>query len=305
MRVVFCADPLAPRRPDPAFEDEVAAVERLGLTYDLVDYEALVNDNDPQQAVRRVAEQTTPVAGLYRGWMLKPECYERLFGALAARGIRLINDPRAYKHCHYLPESYAAIEGYTPRSVWTTIAPGELANPPLDRIMALLRPFGSAPIVVKDFVKSRKHEWAEACYIPSAADREAVERVVRRFIVLQGDDLNVGLVFREFVEFEPLMRHAISGTPLAREYRIFFLDGQPIYQVEQWAEGEYGGAAPPVAQFQSIAGSIQSRFFTMDVAKRLDGEWLIVELGDGQVAGLPARTDVLEFYRRLTTSWVA
>ena len=30
-----------------------------------------------------------------------------------------------------------------------------------------------------------------------------------------------------------------------------------------------------------------SRFFTMDVALRTNGECIIVELGDGQVSGLP------------------
>jgi|GEM_PF-5234006 len=36
-------------------------------------------------------------------------------------------------------------------------------------------------------------------------------------------------------------------------------------------------------RFQAIARHAQSRFFTMDVAQRLDGDWMIVELGDGQV----------------------
>jgi sugar phosphate isomerase/epimerase len=54
-----------------------------------------------------------------------------------------------------------------------------------------------------------------------------------------------------------------------------------------------------VDAFIEVARRVQSRFFTMDVAKRLDGEWMIVELGDGQVAGLPDRADVVAFYRRL------
>jgi hypothetical protein len=45
---------------------------------------------------------------------------------------------------------------------------------------------------------------------------------------------------------------------------------------------------------------VQSRFFTMDVARRRDGAWMTVELGDGQVAGLPPGVDAVEFYRMLT-----
>jgi hypothetical protein len=35
------------------------------------------------------------------------------------------------------------------------------------------------------------------------------------------------------------------------------------------------------------------------VAKRVDGDWMIVELGDAQVAGLPETADVLDFYTKL------
>ena len=38
----------------------------------------------------------------------------------------------------------------------------------------------------------------------------------------------------------------------------------------------------------------------MDVALRTNGECIIVELGDGQVSGLPDQADATEFYRRLS-----
>jgi len=72
----------------------------------------------------------------------------------------------------------------------------------IEHVMDLLTIFGSAPVVLKDFVKSRKHEWEAACFIPSPAERSGVERVVHRFLELQGTDLAGGLVFREFVESE-------------------------------------------------------------------------------------------------------
>ena len=37
----------------------------------------------------------------------------------------------------------------------------------------------------------------------------------------------------------------------------------------------------------------------MDIAKKKDGEWIIVELGDGQVAGLPENADKATFYKQL------
>src|SRR5262249_55176117 len=105
--------------------------------------------------------------------------------------------------------------------------------------------------------------------------------------------------FREFVALEPLARHPKSGMPLAKEFRRFFLDGEPLLTTEYWEEGIYGDERPPDALFSDIARAVQSRFFTMDVARRAEGDWLIVELGDGQVAGLPQRVDVGAFYQAL------
>lgn len=146
-------------------------------------------------------------------------------------------------------------------------------------------------------MKSRKHEWLEACFIPSARDLDAVERVARRFLELQGDDLAGGLVFREYVDLEYLSRHSKSGMPLAKEYRLFFLNGQLLRAFEYWAEGDYGSQPDiPLDRFSAIAQRVESHIFTMDVARTVGGEWLVIELGDGQVAGLPDPGVAADFY---------
>ena len=301
MIFLFCLDPSNPRQPDEAYRAEAATAERLGISISLVDHDALVHEYDPAKAVRRVPQQNATGLASYRGWMLTPDQYRLMYEALDARGVRLLNDPAAYRHCHHLPESYPAIEPHTPRSVWLKAR----ADVSTNEIMELLRPFGSAPVVVKDYVKSRKHEWAEACFIPSASDRASVERVVRRFLELQGDDLSEGLVFREFVEFEPLGRHPKSGMPLTKEFRLFFLNGQLVFCTPYWEGADYQGSVPPVERFAAVAEGVESRFFTMDVAQRRGGDWLIVELGEAQVAGLPEHADVDEFYKALRDHWPA
>ncbi len=293
--IIFCEDPLSPRHPDTVYEAEVAACETLGLEYAVISYEMLVDEKRPEKAVRHVAEWQTSQTGVYRGWMLRPEYYGYLYEALNAKGISLINTPQAYKHTHHLPESYAVIESATPKSVWMEID-REIS---MDEVMTLLAPFGSAPVILKDYVKSQKHYWEEACFISSASNREAVERVVRRFLELQGDDLNQGLVFREFVELEPLATHSKSGMPLTKEFRIFVLDGQPVFVSEYWEEGDYQGSSPPAEWFHDTMRAVKSRFFTMDVAQKRSGQWMITELGDAQVAGLPEKANPLAFYQAL------
>jgi len=228
--------------------------------------------------------------------MLKPHQYQVMHAALQSRGIALINTPEQYRTCHYLPESYPWIDGYTPRSVWFRLD-GTLD---LKRLKESLAPFADSSLVVKDYVKSQKHYWQEACFIPSASDLPAVERVVRKFLELQGDDLNEGLVFREFVPLKVIGAHPKSGMPLAAEFRIFWLSGKPILSHRYWGDLATFDAPLPWAELTPIAERIPSRFFTMDVAFLADGGWTIVELGDGQVAGLPSADLAPAFFKRLT-----
>ena len=298
MRLLFCSDILNPREPDSAYHAEVEASKQLNIPFDLINYEALVYENDAAKAVRHITAGKQSEA-IYRGWMLKPHQYERLTQALLNQNITLINSPEQYVHCHHLPESYPIIEGLTPPSVWMKTA----QEIDFDQVMALLKVFDSKPIIVKDFVKSQKYYWDEACFIPSASDRVSVERVVRRFMELQGDDLNEGLVFREFINFEPLIAHAKSGMPLTKEFRVFCAEGKPIYTTRYWSEGDYANSLPIVDQFVDIIARIESHFFSMDIAKQLDSGWMIVELGDGQVAGLPETANPIEFYSALADTY--
>jgi hypothetical protein len=98
MNLLFCSDPLNPLQPDGAFHAEVAAAQRLGIPFALVDHDALVHENDPTKAVRRVAQHHGLTS--YRGWMMTPDQYRLFYEALEAKGMRLLNDPAAYRHCH-------------------------------------------------------------------------------------------------------------------------------------------------------------------------------------------------------------
>ena len=55
-RILFCADPLDKRHVDSVYEPEAAAAEGLGVAYDLLDFEALINDGNASTAVRGVRQ---------------------------------------------------------------------------------------------------------------------------------------------------------------------------------------------------------------------------------------------------------
>ncbi|WP_420852162.1 ATP-grasp domain-containing protein [Paenibacillus hamazuiensis] len=37
----------------------------------------------------------------------------------------------------------------------------------------------------------------------------------------------------------------------------------------------------------------------MDIAKTTSGEWTVIEIGDGQVSGLPSHADAEQFYKSI------
>jgi hypothetical protein len=294
--VVFASHPLDPKQVDPSFEAEWSAAREAGMTTCLLDSAAL-DAGAFDRATRRVPSLDAPVDAVFRGWMMRPEEYGAMRSALAARGVRLVNDEAQYRRTHYLPEWYAKLRAHTPASVWTTTG----ARFELDEVLAMLEPFGDSPLILKDYVKSQKHRWDEACFIRSARDADAVRRVTTRFIELQGAQLVGGLVFREFVSLEPLAVHSKSKMPLTREFRVFVRDGRPWLSAPYWEEGDYRDEAIASELFASECATIDSNFFTMDVARRTDGRWIIMELGDAQVAGLPEALAPERFYRALAS----
>jgi hypothetical protein len=295
VHLILPADPLSPRSPEAAFARELDAARRVDATLGLLDFDALVR-GETRAAVRRIPAGNGEEA-IYRGWMMHPPVYRELHRALLDRGWALVNDPDAYAETHLLPNWCDALADSTPRSV---IRPGADA-PTKAELAELLRVFGDAPALVKDFVKSRKHEWAEACFIPRASDTDAAARVVERFLELQGEDLEGGLVFRAFEPLVSIGEHPKSGMPLARESRLFFFDGEPVGVSPYWDEVDDAGVTLDLAAVSALARRLGSRFFTFDVAERATGGWLVIEAGDGGVSGLPAHADADAFYTALAT----
>ncbi|MFG0212833.1 ATP-grasp domain-containing protein [Brevibacillus porteri] len=296
MKVLFCSQPFQENKVDETYAYEYTCAKQLGLDIHLISLEQLIYHDNPLAAVKQIQPAPEKVMAIYRGWMLKPFLYQKLYDALLAKNIELINTPEKYVHCHYLPESYEVIKDFTPFSVWLH---KEEIDASFESVHRIVNRFGQAPIMIKDFVKSRKHDWNEACFIPDASDKEKVQQVTNRFLELQQDELNEGIVFREFVKLQFLTHHSQCNMPLSQEYRVFFLDGEPMYMANYWEEGQYDDMLPDLQPFLEVAKKIKSCFFTMDIAKLENGSWTILELGDAQVSALPEQADRIEFFTKL------
>ncbi|GAB2807356.1 ATP-grasp domain-containing protein [Actinocorallia aurea] len=281
LTVLFCADPLRPRRVDEHFLPEAETLRASGGAPVLLDLEAL-RRGDAAEAVRRVPRGIGAL--WYRGWMLTAAEYQELAKALAARGAPLMTPPDGYQRAHELPGWYETFAGLTPPSVWFPLLPGELpARAPLAEAAGRL-PHG--PLVVKDYVKSRKHEWGEACFVPDSADLDVLVRVVHRMVELQEDFLNGGVVLRAYEEYS------------TAEARVWWVDGDPVL-VGPHPDTPGADAFPDLDPVRPAVRALGCRFVTTDLARRSDGAWRVVEVGDGQVSDLPRGADAGDLYFHL------
>ena len=92
--------------------------------------------------------------------------------------------------------------------------------------------------------------------------------------------------------------------PLTKEFRIFFINKKILKVYNYWDEGDYGETITELEIFIKLAQNIDSNFFTMDIAKKKNGDWIVMELGDGQTAGLPGNANTLDFYNELMISLI-
>lgn len=305
--ILFPASSMSPRQPDDAFLTECDAAKEAGFKVAFLGLESFFGAEPSLRGL-----EDGPGTVMYRGWMLKEDDYRRMEVALTALEKVLVTSTSQYLYSYHFPNWYKDIEEMTPKSTWI---PQEDFGPilKLDTILPTMafNQFGPKSLIVKDYVKSRKHEWFDACFIPGTgvavnADDSSFKawdqnfmRVVRNFVERQGEFLVGGLVLREFVNLKRIGIHTKSRLPLVNEHRFFVVDGQVVYQAPYWGEGDYSGRKPTPETIEHALFRLRAPFLSIDVAELEDGGWIIVEIGDGGTSGIPDGGSPLDFYKAL------
>ena len=208
---IFCSHPLNKKSVD---EDYMEEYQATGLNHSC----ALFSYEDLEVGKLSLYGEDIKGLSIYRGWMMPAHMYELFYNLLLGKGIQLINSPKEYAKYHLLPGWYSDFEGLTPFSVWNE-------SRDIEDALELTEGLEGA-FVVKDYVKSRKHEWYDACFIKDISDKEENFRVINNFIYRQGDNLEGGVVLRKFASLKSIGRHKDSGMPISEEYRIFVFKGK-------------------------------------------------------------------------------
>lgn len=221
--------------------------------------------------------------------------YEEVEEELAENGSRLINS--WIEHLYVADMLWArgegpkfgcnALQGLTPRTRDTW---GDLPE--------------NMNFVVKGRTNSRKHQWNTHMFAPT---REDVPRIAARLL----DDSLIneqGLVVREYIPLKKL-GEGVNGLPITNEWRTFWLYGpeKPVLLSHgfYWAshpelkdQAEWTDEAFELAYKAALLVSHYVSFFVLDVAQTEKGDWIVVEVNDGQMSGL-SMCDPHELYGNL------
>jgi len=279
---LFCNHPLYQRQVDEDYQEEYQ-VAGLNHSCAFFSYEDL--------QVGKLSLYGEAISGLtiYRGWMMKPDVYRMFYELLEKKGIILINSPEEYECYHTLPGWYEDFKEETAESYWE--CEGKVEN-----AVNIARKLEGS-FIVKDFVKSRKHEWYDACFIKDVADTGNTAKIITNFVNRQGSDLNGGIVLRRFENLKKVGYHDKSGMPISEEYRVFIYAGRILIIDDYWRENETVKFSDEEYQWiESVVRRVRSNFVTVDLARKENGELIIMEFGDGQVSGLQ-QIDSSDFYR--------
>lgn len=284
MDILFPCDYDDLTTPDPDFAVEVRAAQEAGFVCHFFDFNAL-RAGEPY----RLPQGEGPL--LYRGWMLSDTEYAGFYARLVARGWEPVTPPVAYDEAHYLPLAYPRLVGETPRTEWI------LGRDEADAWALYESGFRGGDAILKDWVKSAKYRWRDACFLPAGTERARFAEIFANFLTERSRLFEKGVVLRAFHPFRVLHKD-MRGMPLHEEYRLFFWDGELLLPPHVTLPP---GPLPELPRWQELARRFATRFLSLDVACDENGVWWVVETGDAQVAGLPGSVPADAFYRALSS----
>jgi hypothetical protein len=143
--------------------------------------------------------------------------------------------------------------------------------------------------VLKGETNSRKSSWLRDMYAPSK--KEAIEIYGRL-----SDDGLIGQQKIYIREYVPLVKYmdGINGMPVTKEFRFFVAYGEILCGAYYWQN--YIDDLPeipnanevPVELLHKVIARVgdQCNFYTIDVGLTQAGDYIVIELNDGQQAGV-------------------
>jgi hypothetical protein len=206
--------------------------------------------------------------------------YEELTKDLLQKKSKLINDYSEHVYIADISNYYEDLKEFTPKTWrdWSDL-PSDIS------------------FVIKGKTNSKKFNWNDLMFCKDINEvKIKANRLLNDTFISQQ-----GIVVREYV---PLKKFdiGINGIPISNEWRFFCLGEKIIDYGYYWYE-DYApknieeGAITLVEKIMPII-SKNTNFYVIDVAETEKGDWIVIELNDGQMSGL-GLIDQDNFYLKL------
>jgi hypothetical protein len=260
---------------DASFADEFkAASVQASLSVALFDQRAF-----EEQGVMKTSfdsDLAAPTVVVYRGWMMKPEEYQRFYQALVDKGAKMITSPEEYVNLRLFPNSYKKLIDNSPKIFI-------FGEDDVD-YQEIVRAFDR--FVTKDHIKSAKG-FDFSTVVDSRITKDDLKGLLARFKNFRGELFTGGYVFKRCVEYK-------RRGDKTNKWRCFYLNGRCL-TIERNSGQPKRVPEPPDSLIFKYS-NLDSHFYTVDFAETDKGDWTIVDVGDGQVSGLASGQDVMSYY---------
>ncbi len=269
------SEPFDIKKVDYEFKSEFTSISILGYRIYLYEHDRFISTGE---FVSTFDFTNNSDLVILRSWMLKADQYDNLFNILNSKGLMMINTPEQYLNCHYYPNIYDKIRMHSPQSVWFK----DLS----DENCVNMRKMIDGDVIIKDYVKSEKG-FDDIFFLENQIMNEELIKRIHKFKDSRGKLFNEGIVFKKKLNLK-------KYGDKTNEFRLFYLYHKLI-SITQNSDLGYGNN-PYISFLNPIIETIDSNFFTIDLAELEDGKWVILECGDGSVSGLSPHQNSLFFY---------
>ena len=262
---------------DSDLRQEYDAVRDTGL-FDVVLFGYDQWFNEGKLKIQGIPE--TMRGAVYRGWMMKPEDYERFYREAHENNIELLTSPEEYRLMHIFPNVYEYVREDTAKMEIFPLHKSidvEKLKKSFDRFM------------VKDCVKSEKGTEIPR-FFDGAITQEEFDHWMEVFYNYRGNLLTGGICIKEYLNLK-------KYGDKTNEFRVFYINHTAATVCRNSGQGNYT-KEPPRLLIDKYS-NLGSPYYTVDYAELEDGRWVIIEAGDGGVSGLSEGQDYGQYFRSL------
>lgn len=284
------------------YKAEIIGAQRAGFQGFYYNHQHIFS-GDMDFMLGQIPEASLPTPGVLRSFVMPPVAYNAIYEQLAAeKNIYLLDTPEQHLEVCSVVNHYEKVKHLCPPTVWID---GEAA---LDeaKLRTRLSAFGDSGkrLMMKDYMRSAKYQREKPYDVEDHTDISQAQEAMAKFKAHHDGVINGGFVFSEYIPDLRLVHDhpfPMSNQPMNEEYRLLFFQQELLMATNYWEEmPDYSHwlKEEELQPFKEAAQTIDSNFFTLDIARRKDGSLVLIELNPGQLAGIDYKRHH-EFYQLL------